>query len=548
MSTFAPKVMSCTRRLSVIFGFLILFYLSAGAQEAGNAALNDSDSVPFVVSSLLVITPGPNVYSVFGHAALRMECPSKHLDYCFTFETQGGLLGYLRFFAGQSKAAFLPVPTDTFLTAYRQEGRGIRQYELNLTPHEKQELWRALDDDMLQGAHRKFNLLQNNCTSMAVGKIESILDAEYLDFGRMPEQMYYQNGRGISWLSRRSPWGQFLFMTFVGSEADDDWQLEAKISPELVIPVLKNTLIRKSNSLQTARPALTGAEKTLLPLRTIYEPSPLTPNIFFAIVLALVVLATVLLILRPQWWRSRVVRIVGWAMDVVYVAAAAFLLYVTIVAGLFGVHWNWLIIPINLIPLIIWLVCRRRWRYRRVYLFYSAALVLFLCVVPWITSQLLLSHYLLVASIAVASAGKGISSIIHKGSTTTGADPCAGPRAKSQLQPKHPRPSVMSVADGATAGAVPCAGPQAMTQPLSIIQNSKFKNLNSRSAGPQPMTQPLPQHPCPSVMSVADKTPTADNNNKSNIDKGRHKARPLQWGGNKCRVQCRLEALRETKP
>lgn len=406
--------MTCTRRLSVVFGFLILFCLSAGAQEAGNAALRESDSIPFVVASLLVITPGQSIYSVFGHAALRMECPSKRLDYCFTFETQGGLLGYLRFFAGQSKAAFIPVPTDTFLTAYRREGRGISQYELNLTPHEKQELWRALDDDMLQGAHRKFNLLQNNCVSMSLGKVESILDSEYIDFGPLPEQLH-PNGRGISWYSRRSPWGQFLFMAFVGTEADGDWQRESKLGPETVVPVLSHSVLRKSvptDSLsRQARPVLIGKPKTLLPLRAIYKSSPLTPTIFFAIVLAVVVAVTALLLCRPRWWRSRVVRVVGWTVDVAYVAAAAFLLYVTIVAGLFGVHWNWLIIPLNLIPLIIWLACRRRWRYRRVYLCYSAALALFLCVVPLITSQLLLSHYLLVASMAVASAGKGIAAL-----------------------------------------------------------------------------------------------------------------------------------------
>lgn len=405
--------MRCTR-LSVVFGFLFLLSLSAEAQEAGNAVMKESDSIPFVVSSLVVITPGQNIYSVFGHAALRMECPSKHLDYCFTFETEGGFLGYLRFFAGQSKAAFIPVPTDTFLTTYRREGRGVMQYELNLTPHEKQELWRALDDDMLQGAHRKFNLLQNNCVSMSLGKVESILDSEYIDFGPLPEQLH-PNGRGISWYSRRSPWGQFLFMAFVGSEADGDWLRESKLGPETVIPVLNHSVLRKSVATdsvgQQTRPVLIGKPKTLLPLRTIYQPSPLTPNIFFAIVLAVVVAVTVLLLLRPQLWQSGIVRFVGWTLDVLYVAAAAFLLYVTIVAGLFGVHWNWLIIPINLIPLILWLVCRRRWRYRRAHLFYSAVLVLFLCVVPWITSQLLLSHYLLVASIAVASAGKGLEAL-----------------------------------------------------------------------------------------------------------------------------------------
>ncbi len=43
----------------------------------------------------------------------------------------------------------------------------------------------------------------------------------------------------------------------------------------------------------------------------------------------------------------------------------------------------------------------------------------------------------------------------------------------------------------ASAVAVPCAGHKAMSQPLTIIQNSKFKILNSRSAGHKAMSQPL---------------------------------------------------------
>ena len=44
------------------------------------------DSSNFVTASLLVAEPLHALYSVFGHATLRMECPTHNLDYVFTFE------------------------------------------------------------------------------------------------------------------------------------------------------------------------------------------------------------------------------------------------------------------------------------------------------------------------------------------------------------------------------------------------------------------------------------------------------------------------------
>ena len=39
------------------------------------------DSSNFVKASILLVSPGNSVYSVCGHAALRMECPMHQLDY-----------------------------------------------------------------------------------------------------------------------------------------------------------------------------------------------------------------------------------------------------------------------------------------------------------------------------------------------------------------------------------------------------------------------------------------------------------------------------------
>lgn len=408
---------------------LALWPVGAGARGAATVG-QESDSAHFVTASMVVITPGPDIPSVFGHNAIRMECPSKGLDYCFSFEAEGGFLGYLKFFAGQSRAGFVPVPTQEYLAPYQREGRGATQYELNLTPHEKQELWRALDEDMLDGAHRKFTLIQSNCASMSMFMLESILDGEYFDFRKWPQPLTMINGKLLPWLSRRSPWGQFLFMTFLGSEADCYWEQEYRISPSLIIPVLRNTRIRKAapplqggeQASGYGRPALTGASKVLLPMRNAYDQaSPLTPNIFFGALLAIAVIYTIAAVVGRRRKMNKAQQDIttpvaavtqsqtkaaslpfrgglGWGL---YFLVSLFLLYVTLVSGLFGVHWNWLLIPFNPLPAVVWLLWRRRPWYPKVWWAYAAVLAAFVAVVPWLTIQLQPAHYMLVATLAV---------------------------------------------------------------------------------------------------------------------------------------------------
>ena len=138
--------------------------LVAAIMLATSAAVDAQDKVPwthpgpllpdssnFVTASLLVASPGEALYSSYGHCALRMECPVHNLDYCFSFEMKfdDSLQDYLSFFAGNVQSHIIAVPTIKYVDDYKKEGRGIKQYELNFSTHEKQELWRALDNDYI---------------------------------------------------------------------------------------------------------------------------------------------------------------------------------------------------------------------------------------------------------------------------------------------------------------------------------------------------------------------------------------------------------------
>lgn len=378
--------------------------LSVPCMAKGDDARQDSllrERDDFVTASLLVATPGPDIYSVFGHTAIRMQCPSKGLDYCFSFEMKSDFAGYVSFFAGKARAGFLPIHTCDFMAYYAQHLRGMTQYELNLTPHEKQELWRALDSDMMEGAHRKFNLLKNNCISMSMLMIESVLEDEEIDFGKLPEPLLLNNGGILRWDTRRSPWAQFVFLSFTGTEIDNDWDMEYKVPPELIITVLKGSTIVNHTTGQR-RPVLKGSAKTLLPAT--HEPTTSAVTPFMAFLLLLVV--TLAVAIAADRWKgrwSRVAHIYGVMLFAIQTFLGVFMLYMTLASGLFGIHWNWVLIPFNPIPFLIWLFWRHRTWYPRVYAVYAVVLAGFIVVVPWLTCQLLPAHYLIVGSLAVFS-------------------------------------------------------------------------------------------------------------------------------------------------
>ena len=292
-------------------------------------------------------------------------------------------------------AGFLAIPTDDYTKTYQREGRGITQYTLNLSHHEKQELWRYLDNDMVAGAHRNFNFLKNNCASMCMVAVESVMWKEDFHVKAWPEPMSKTNGAILLHLTRHAPWLRFVMMPLFGSEADAYWDQEYRISPELIGEVLTNADI--INNEGNRRTALNGTPTTLLAKEKDFSPSPFTPNRVFGCLLALTILLT---FCEWKWGWKRIPK----AFDAFLLAAQTIigcaLLYVTCVTCLFGLHWNWLLIPFNPLPFLIWMLFRKKRNYHIVYGVYAIVLLLFIVLMPFVTTQVITAHLLLVMIMA----------------------------------------------------------------------------------------------------------------------------------------------------
>lgn len=384
----------------IILILLSLLSLTSHAEEEYEIL---SDSSNFVISSLLTISPADAIYSSMGHCAIRMQCPSESLDYCFSLEMAALPGDYARFFSGQMKAAVVAIPTEEFLQAYREEGRGITQRELNLTLHEKQQLWRLLDEEVVKPPHLTFNFLNTNCVMMSMLMIERCLIHEQIDFRQLPPALQLDNGDLIRHHSADTPWAQFLYITLSGAACDGHEAMEYRLSPKMIVEVLENATIRGDST--TARPVFVGKPKQVLQATTKPQPFPITPTLLFGAILILTIAITIAEHYRLCLKTAKVLDIL---LFVFQVSAGIVLLYTSFVANLFGSHWNWYLIPTCLIPIFLWLTCRKRSWHRYLYLAYTAILVLFILATP-LSSQLDLPHQLITATFATRTLANFLS-------------------------------------------------------------------------------------------------------------------------------------------
>ena len=88
----------------------------------------------FVIASLIIAEPERILYSVLGHAALRLQCPTYGMDYIFSYESEGVSGKIIRFLINDLKMGMCAVTLDDYLQPYKNAGRGVKEYTLHLPP------------------------------------------------------------------------------------------------------------------------------------------------------------------------------------------------------------------------------------------------------------------------------------------------------------------------------------------------------------------------------------------------------------------------------
>lgn len=143
----------------------LLLLIATGYQIPFHARANDSSRLRL---SLLTCTPGQELYSTFGHSALRVVDSCRGLDIVYNYGTFdfNDRDFYLKFIRGKLRYFISADRTEDFLYDYLMAGRGVTEQTLRLSPEEKQELWLALDENLKpENRFYLYDFFLDNCTT-----------------------------------------------------------------------------------------------------------------------------------------------------------------------------------------------------------------------------------------------------------------------------------------------------------------------------------------------------------------------------------------------
>src|SRR5690606_31625041 len=118
--------------------------------------------------SLLTCTPGSELYSVFGHSALRVVDSNAVTDIVYNYGTFdfNDPNFYSKFVRGKLNYYLSTEYFRDFVYGYRLEGRGITEQVLLLTAEEKLALKKFLRENLKpENRHYAYDFFLDNCTT-----------------------------------------------------------------------------------------------------------------------------------------------------------------------------------------------------------------------------------------------------------------------------------------------------------------------------------------------------------------------------------------------
>jgi Domain of unknown function (DUF4105) len=155
------------KRTTFLF-LLFAFSFSVRAQQK-----NDSCSMEI---SLLTCAPGADLYSIFGHTAIRIRDSITGVDVVYNYGTfdDSDPLFYIKFMRGIMRYSLSAETYENFMQEYKYDHRPVVAQILNLNCGEKSRLFEALKKNTLE-ENRFYDYLfdTDNCTTRAGRIIEA---------------------------------------------------------------------------------------------------------------------------------------------------------------------------------------------------------------------------------------------------------------------------------------------------------------------------------------------------------------------------------------
>lgn len=370
------------------------------AQQGFNDTI-DRLAPDFVQVSLIVADPGDVLYSVLGHACLRLRCPSFGMDYIFSYESESVRGKLFRFLLNDLKMGMMQILPAEYIDEYRAKGRGVYEYILNLPPEVKTELWRMCDERVAQGMLLEYDPVKRGCAISVVHSVEDAIRSANQQMGHNMRIEYAPWGakgkrtiREIFYENAAKGWGLFWCMTIVSGRYVDNPNIPLR--EKLIAPF--ELVNRWQNATIDGQAIITLPPTELSPSIIKYEGELFSP---LWCSLLLLLLSVMCMFLKSNY--------VDYILLGSYALFSLFITYMLVLPSLPNTDWNWLIIPFNILPAIFWY-------WRKYWALPYAVLILVWCIAMLCAPHRLVdyAHILMALSFAILLAKQGIKRYVHR--------------------------------------------------------------------------------------------------------------------------------------
>ena len=260
---FSKQLPTFALKMKRFIQILLLFCISAGV-HAQNYTPSESAKI-----SLLTCTPGEAIYSQFGHSALRLKDSVEQIDIVFdygAFYINDIPRFVWNFLTGKTYYILDIRSFYQTLWAYRYEGRGIIEQELNLTPSEVKRIGDFLIWNIQpENQEYLYNFFTDNCAT----RIRDIFEREF---------------PSIQWNHSYAPetWRNILVNRYMGNQSWTSFGANMALGVQTDRPATTNQMMFLpdvlSESLSTAtidngNRKLANDKKIILEAREIKSPA-----------------------------------------------------------------------------------------------------------------------------------------------------------------------------------------------------------------------------------------------------------------------------------
>jgi hypothetical protein len=267
-----------------IFLFVSLLWLSVFEVQAQELSSDAKISV-------LTCDPGKEVYSMYGHSAIRVYDPTNGIDVVFNY----GAFSYdqpnflYRFAKGQTDYMMLGQRFQSWLPDYEKEKRSVYEQVLNLTPESRNQLFAALvKNSRPENCVYRYNFFMDNCATRVRDMIERN-SGVLVSFPSVKEKETYR--QMIKQYHHSFRWIDLGIDLLVGKKAE----VEVSGYGQMFLPeYLMNQFAKAQITAEGKIVPLVGETKTLMKFPNSKQESDLPwPTIVFGLFFAIISVVSV---------------------------------------------------------------------------------------------------------------------------------------------------------------------------------------------------------------------------------------------------------------